>query len=251
MSSLIRCTHCNAELVLEPLEEPMESSLAIIRKSVERCSWRDIADIINSGEAYRILSVEDSLSYKLTDGSSASIDVLDINNEEVVFGFHQSFGDFEMNMRNTNAGGFPESRMLQHLNTNIMKLLPDELLEVITPRHIVQNFGGKKFECDAKLWLPSLYEVFGGEYARYCCDENERQFEFFKNPQNRVKFPRDRQYSIYWWLRSPFVGTTANFWYVNNYGDINGSFGAGWSFDVCPCFIIRKSTLKVISDITE
>lgn len=43
-----------------------------------------------------------------------------------------------MNMRNTNAGGFPESRMLQHLNTNIMKLLPDELLDVITPRHSPQ-----------------------------------------------------------------------------------------------------------------
>lgn len=131
MSSLIRCPHCNTEFALEPLEEPMKPSLTITRKSVERGSWRDIAEIINSGETYRMLSVEDSLSCKLTDGSFASIDVLDINDEEVAFGFHQSFGDFEMNMRNTNAGGFPESRMLQHLNTNIMKLLPDELLEVI------------------------------------------------------------------------------------------------------------------------
>lgn len=250
MSSLIRCPHCNTEFALEPLEEPMKPSLTITRKSVERGSWRDIAEIINSGETYRMLSVEDSLSCKLTDGSFASIDVLDINDEEVAFGFHQSFGDSEMNMRNTNAGGFPESRMLQHLNTNIMKLLPDELLEVITPRHIVQNFGGKKFECDAKLWLPSLYEVFGEEYARYCCDENERQFEFFKNPQNRVKFQRDGQYSIYWWLRSPNVGHATTFWSVNADGNV-GNYYASNSFGVCPCFIIRKSALKVISDIAE
>lgn len=250
MSSLIRCPHCNTEFALEPLEEPMKPSLTITRESVERGSWRDIAEIINSGETYRMLSVGDSLSCKLTDGSFASIDVLDINDEEVAFGFHQSFGNFEMNMRNTNAGGFPKSRMLQHLNTNIMKLLPDELLEVITPRHIVQNFGGKKFECDAKLWLPSLYEVFGEEYARCCCDENERQFEFFKNPQNRVKFQRDVQYSIYWWLRSPYVGYAANFWYVSCSGNTAGN-GAGVSYGGCPCFIIRKSALKVISDIAE
>jgi hypothetical protein len=131
-----------------------------------------------------------------------------------------------------------------------MKLLPDELLEVITPRHIVQNFGGKKFECDAKLWLPSLYEVFGEEYARYCCDENERQFEFFKNPQNRVKFQRDGQYSIYWWLRSPIVGYTTYFCYVFYDGN-TGTANASNSLGVCPCFIIRKSALKVISDIAE
>lgn len=246
MSSLIRCPHCNTEFANEPLEESVNSTLTITRKSVERGSWADIANIIESGETYRMLSVGDSISCKLKDGSNASIDVLDINPygvDEVVFGFHDSIGDAEMNQRNTNAGGFPSTKMLKHLDTDIVKLLPDDLLEVITPRHIVQKFGGGKFECDARLWLPSLYEVFGEEYSRYCCDENEKHFEFFKNPQNRIKLERDGKYSIYWWLRSPNVGYTTYFWFVNTGGSCNLN-NASYSIGVCPCFSIRKDSVK-------
>lgn len=244
MISLFRFPHRNTEFANEPLEESINSTLTITRKSVERGSWADIANIIENGETYKMLSVGDSISCKLKDGSNASIDVLDINPygvDEVVFGFHDSLGDTEMDQRKTNAGGFPSTKMLKHLDTDIVKLLPDDLLEVITPRHIVQKFGGGKFECDARLWLPSLYEVFGEEYSRYCCDENERHFEFFKNPKNRIKLKHDREYSIDWWLRSPCVGTTTVFWVVAEAGYCVSIYSASASLGVCPCFIIRKS----------
>ena len=241
MSFLTGRPYYNTESAYEPLEEHVKPRPTITREYDELGSRRDIVEIINSGEAYRV-SVEDSLSCKLTDGSFASIDVLDISDEEVVFGFHESFGFFGMNMMDKNAGGFPESGMFQHLNTNIMRLLPDELLEVITPRHIAQSLGGKKFECDAKLWPPSLYEVFGEEYARYCCDENERQFEFFKNPHNRIKILKGGQLPVFWWLRSPDVRYTTSFWLVNYNGDLRVS-PSSLSYEVCPCFIIRKSAL--------
>ena len=40
-----------------------------------------------------------------------------------------------------------------------------------------------------------------------------------------------------WWLRSPYVGYSANFWFVD-FGGYCGSYGAGTSFGVCPCFSI-------------
>ena len=41
-----------------------------------------------------------------------------------------------------------------------------------------------------------------------------------------------------WWLRSPYVGSTAHFWYVHNNGGLNGSSNASYSHGVCPCFSI-------------
>ncbi len=40
-----------------------------------------------------------------------------------------------------------------------------------------------------------------------------------------------------WWERSPYVGYTASFWYVNNNGT-NYNYYANNSFGVCPCFSI-------------
>lgn len=40
-----------------------------------------------------------------------------------------------------------------------------------------------------------------------------------------------------WWLRSLYVGSTTNFWYVNTNGYCNGSYASS-SIGVCPCFSI-------------
>ena len=40
-----------------------------------------------------------------------------------------------------------------------------------------------------------------------------------------------------WWLRSPYVGNSTNFWYVYYYGSTNGN-SASNSYGVCPCFSI-------------
>lgn len=44
--------------------------------------------------------------------------------------------------------------------------------------------------------------------------------------------------SNYWWLRSPYISDTTNFWGVANYGYVYGNYGAGSSYGVCPCFSI-------------
>jgi len=42
----------------------------------------------------------------------------------------------------------------------------------------------------------------------------------------------------YWWLRSPLIGNTTNFWGVYGNGGVNNGYGAGNSNGVCPCFSI-------------
>lgn len=43
--------------------------------------------------------------------------------------------------------------------------------------------------------------------------------------------------SNYWWLRSPYIGATANFWSVYNGGNVTSSNAYG-ALGVCPCFSI-------------
>ena len=248
MSLIIHCPHCHGEFTNEPLEEILNPTLTVERRYTERGSWQEIADLIDRGEIHRQLKVGDAISCDLKDGSKATIDVLDINaygTDEVIFGFRHSFGDYQMNGRNTNAGGFPQSKMFQHLEGDIFPKLPDDLRAVITPRVIQQNIRGDSFGTTAHLWLPSLYEVFGEEYREYCSDVGEKHYQYFKNPANRIKFERDGKYSIYWWLRSPNVGNSTTFWYVNNYGNTTNN-NASNSNGVCPCFSICKRSIQTL-----
>lgn len=242
MSSIIKCPHCNGEFTTEPLEEILNPTLTITKAVSEYSSWEEIAELIRVGQAYRLFNVGDSIKCKLKDDSNIFIDIGGINiygQGEVVFSIRDSFGDYEMNGRNTNRGGFPQSKMNRHME-EIFKLLPDELQSVITPRHITQEFNGEKFECDTKLWLPSIYEVYGEERAESACDAGEKQIPLFENPKNRIKFNRNGNQSIWWWLRSPYLGSSTSFWNVSYGGGCN-NFGASYSFGVCPCFIISKN----------
>lgn len=245
MSSLIKCPHCNKEFNNEPLEEVLNPTVNIIKHSTERSSWHDIADMIHAGEYYRMFDVGDSISCTLKDGKRIDIDVAAVNpfgDNQIAFCFHDCLDDdASMNRTNTNRGGFCESKMQDYLNDNIFNLLPDDLKEVITARKIVQTIGGTEFSAECKLWLPSLYEVCGEKYARHSCESNEKQLELFQNPRNRVKFRRGasgEDYSLHWWLRSPYVGYSANFWNVGSYGTCGNSGNASNAYGVCPCFLI-------------
>lgn len=247
MSSLIKCPHCNKEFNNEPLEEVLNPTVNIIKHSTERSSWHDIADMIHVGEYYRMFDVGDSISCTLKDGKRIDIDVAAANpfgDNQVAFCFHDCLNDASMNRTNTNRGGFCESKMQDYLNNDIFNLLPDDLKEVITARKIVQTIRSAEFSAEYKLWLPSLYEVYGEVYTRYNCESNEKQFELFQNPRNRIKFRRgasgeDYSHSLYWWLRSPSVGNSTTFWGVNYYGSCGSGFGdASNTLGVCPCFLI-------------
>lgn len=240
MSSIIKCPHCHGEFDNEPLEEIVNPTLKIVRKSAERSSWNDIAEMIGSGQVYRLFDVGDSISCQLKNGKEILIDVagFDLYGEnQVVFCFHDLYGDSVMNDRNTNAGGFAESKMQRVLNNDIFKQLPDDLQAVIKPREIKQQIRGTEYGVKCNLWIPSIFEVRGAEYAECSSDVGDVWFPIFKDPRNRVKFVDGEDYSSYWWLRSPGIGNTTYFWLVNTNGYCSGN-GASYSYGVCPCFII-------------
>lgn len=205
-------------------------------------NWDVLAGHISNGVENTGLKIGDKFRFKLKDGMDASVSVAAINpygKNTVAFAFDDLLWQEKMNERDTNRGGWAHSKMADILENEILPLLPDELVDVIQPRTIVQNISGTRYERTSKLWLPSRTEMFGEHESYKECDFGDIHFPLFKTEKSRVKALEDGTTEWYW-LRSPTVGNSTNFWYVSNYGD-SSYYDASNVFGVCPCFIIGKS----------
>lgn len=241
MSSRIICPHCNGEIFDEPLEEPLNPTLTVVRKSKERGSWHDIAEGIANGRAHVVFDKRDSIECELKDGRKVIIDVADIDlygNKEVIFCFRDAVAERRMNESRTNRGGFVNVELNKWLNEEFFELLPDDLKDVISPRHIKQTINGTTFECDSRIWIPSIVEVGGDDYREYGTDEEEKQFDLFKDKRNRIKMYDNEV--CWWWLRSPCTSNSSSFLDVNGSGRLNCN-GADYDGAVVPCFFIRAN----------
>ena len=195
--------------------------IGITRRYTARSRWEDVERQIAAGnDGY--LSVGDEIGCTLKNGTEVVLQVLALNPYEpdsVVFGIRDIHWEKEWNERNTNAGGWRDCKMRRFFNNDLLNLLPDDLVAVITPRKIVQKINGADRGTDRTG------------------DVGDVQFDFFKEKRNRVKFKNGEPY--YHATRSPNVTNTTNFWYVSYVGNMNYYY-ALYSSGVCPCFIISK-----------
>ena len=211
--------------------------MKILQYKEKQMSWKNLADLIHDSCARMVLSVGDILEFELKDGTPVRIDVAGIdtyNDNEVIFCFHDVYWKHSMNTNDTNRGGYAESEMAIYLDDEIFPMLPDELQAVIKPRAIHQTVTDYARNC--MLWLPSIYEVAGEEYAEYNTDVNDKHLELFQNRRNRVKFGTDN-YPHYWWERSPNISTSTNFMLVHSNGSANTNYASSTN-GVVPCFSI-------------
>ena len=217
----------------------MPDFVQITRSYESKSRWADIAKQIAAGNN-GYLNVGDSVRCVLKDGTEVTFDVLALNPYQpnsVVLGFRDLHWEMVVNEERTNDGGWRDCKMRKDFESVILPLLPDDLVEAIVPRRIVQRLRGSELESTDKIWAPSYTEVFGTDRGTDLTgDVGDVQFEFFKSKKNRIKFFKDDV--TYWWLRSPNATYSANFWYVTNYGTMYYYGSAFYSFGVCPCFII-------------
>ena len=237
MSSIIKCPHCNREFTTEPLEEILHPTLTVSRTVSEYSSWEEIANVIKDGQAYRLFGVGDSISTTLKNGKTVQIDVAAMNpyaENSVAFVFSDLNWQTEMNERSTNAGGWSKCKARRFLRDEVLPLLPDDLVSVISERKIVQIIDGTRYESDDKLWLPSRTEVFGATDEYKDIDSGDIHFPIFNTEKKRVKCLEDGT-TYPWWERSPYYNYSDSFCGVNTDGDANG-YSAYPSFGVAPAF---------------
>ena len=216
----------------------MTDFVQITRSYDSKSRWADIAKQIAAGNN-GYLNVGDSVRCALKDGTEVTFDVLALNPyhpNSVVLGFRDLHWEMVVNEERTNDGGWRDCKMRKDFESVILPLLPDDLVEAIVPRRIVQRLRGSELESTDKIWAPSYTEVFGTDRGTDLTgDVGDVQFEFFKSKKNRIKFFKDDV--NYWWLRSPYAAYSANFWFVYGNGHVTNGH-ASYSYGVCPCFII-------------
>lgn len=212
------------------------------RKVTSEVSWGEIQALVDQGRATDFHS-GDEVRQVLEDGSIMDFAVAAVNhyqNDEIIFVMKKCLEEeLPMNEKDTNAGGWPKSYLREKANADILALLPDELVKVISPRKIVQIVNGERFESEDKLWAPSEVE-YSGE-ARYGVEEEgDKQFEYYKEKENRISLDTDG-YPCCKWERSQYRGHSCGFMLVNTDGNPNYNDWASSRYGVNLGFCIRKS----------
>lgn len=233
----VRCPQCREEFSWRQYvgEEPREPNATLTRNVEQGINWGQFAEEIHSGYGAIIISVGDTIRFRLTDERTVTIravakDLYEPNS--VIFIFDSTLCNWGMNDRDTNEGGWAKCKIADRLDKEILPLLPEGLQTIIKPRTIKQQIEGQVYEKTSKLWLPSYTEVFKAYYA----DVDDKTFPYFNSEISRVRADKDGS-TVYWWLRSPIVDYSTVFWYVNTNGnDYAGN--ASIAYGVCPCFSI-------------
>lgn len=241
----VNCPHCNTGFAIDVYtgEESRDFNATLTRKSTLHINWKELYEEISNGYVNEVLSEGDSISFQLKDGKHVSVTVAAKNlyqRNSVIFVFDDLLWKHPMNDRDTNVGGWAKSNMADYLEGKILPLLPDELAEIISPRTITQRLGGVEYKRTSKLWLPSLTEVRGETLSTKECDFGDKQFPIFRTEKSRVK-ALENGYTMWYWLRSPYVAYSTSFWLVSS-GGTNNNGSVNYSCGVFPCFSICSKT---------
>ena len=237
----VQCPHCKQEFSVDMYlgEETLSPEACLTRKTKQHISWNEINEEICNGNGRAVLADGDTITFKLKNGKTVTVSVVAhnlYNPREVIFMFDDIYWQSSMNSRDTNRGGWAESKVADYIQNEIQPLLPDELLAVIKSRKIKQKLDNMEYTRESKLWLPSKTELFG-ESERYVeCDFGDKQFSLFTTERSRVKCKENGETDWYW-LRSPYVDYSTSFWIVYYYGG-SSDYTASYTYGVCPCFSI-------------
>ena len=205
-----------------PTEAGSGSPFTVVRRSRSAASLAEIKAAIASGRGPGIIRPFDELEFKLDTGEAVTAVCGGyISPTRARFVFKDALGDACMNEDATNAGGYYKSKGRRHVLENIYPHLPPELREIITPRLFVETIDGERVEYADSLWIPSGTDVFGPLKGWYAEEPDSVQLEIFKTERGRVK-ERGGE-TVFWWLRSPYLGNSTNFCNVNSDGTRNNN----------------------------
>jgi hypothetical protein len=130
------------------------------------------------------------------------------------------------------------------------------VIKAVDKKATAGNQGTSLTTSSDKLWLFAAAELWSKtaiENSSYsdlknnaaACNGEGTQYEYFKNtvgdaePNNSCSalVKRKNGSAYYWWLRSPYVGSTGSFRCVYSNGDV-GYYGAGYTYGVCFGFCV-------------
>jgi hypothetical protein len=210
---------------------------------------------INSFQSGRGVKKEDIIKPTKngeTDGRYA--ETVNDGTPHVVFHFQNIPVSRRMNATDTNEGGYRDSEMRQYLISDtdsggsgrISFLaglknagVPDEVLWGPTRIVSVKGKDGSK-EISDLLWLPTVNELCsiggGKEVVEDETTKNQARLEYHLSIDDVKKYVISGAH--FYWLASPYAGSSSSFCFVNYSGDANFT-SAGSSGGCVPAFCVR------------
>ena len=217
-------------------------------------SWQQIGDLVLKAEQGTVnlsdyFSIGDTKPVTLTTGETIELQVAGFN--------HDAFSDgvtapvtFVMkdclsttvrtNSTNTNAGGYPASKIKTYVETNIYDKLPSDLKALVAPVkkkwYTTYNDVNSLTEGNYNVWLLSEMEVFGTNIYTVGTGEGSK-YPIFTDNASRIKKVNGTAGS--WWLGSCNSNySSSNVVVVNSGGGVYSS-GADNSCGVAAGLCIR------------
>ena len=164
-------------------------------------------------------------------------------------------GYFSMNSSRTNSGGWASSQMrtnicgmsLSNYSGTIIAVIPAALRAVLKSvtkyTDNTANGGGSTASYVTAttdyFFLLSEFEVFGSiSYGNTNEKNKQAQYAYYSAGNSKIKHKHDgTSTAAFWWLRSPYAGTSNIFVFVNNVGTI-ARYGAHFSIGFAPGFCV-------------
>lgn len=205
--------------------------MKIIQKREIFSSWEDLKKLAYTPVI--VIQSGDMIPVTMKNGEKIVLQVTHDETGKTFFVMDDCMKDRHyMNASNTNKGGWASSALREYLNTEVFKLLPDDLQTVIAPTTIVQIVDGERIESKDKLFLLSKTQVFGKGYWSIN-EPQDTQLDCFQQQKDCIKLRFGS--ANYWWLRSPLASSSTTFCSVSNNGNAysyfaSASFGVSWGF---------------------
>ena len=202
-------------------------------------SLKEMLDILKSNKQ-NTLKLGDTMSFELYTGEKVVAEIIGFNHDKIAgrkakakatFRFTID-GEFNMNDKWTNKGGWKSSKMRKVYCQRLFKLLPEELqavIEEVEKETTKGNASTELVKTKDRLFLLSLTEAIGDDHYWSSYVKEGEQYELFKK--------KGYKFSKWSWLRSPNTTNTYYFWYVTSSGSFNNN-GAYSTYGVCFAFAI-------------
>ncbi len=160
-------------------------------------------------------------------------------------GFVLEFADI-ITKYNLGSDTWPSSYIRTYLTNTIYESLPQELKDVIIDTYVVSGHGAgysDNFTTTDKLYLLSIYEVWGNDAPRYdTSNDKTRQLDYYQGITEDEHSKTIKKYNgiaMDWWLRGASPSDDFNYYYVTDSGTC--TVQENWNtFGVSPAFRIGK-----------
>ena len=232
-----------AHIGLAGKEEDCNGICRNMGKIIDKIDWKEVQAAVECRKARISFPVGTEIRIWLKDGRAAAFVVAAVDHYqhgELVFMSRDCIGKEQVMNYWEEKRGWAHSDLRDYLNMDVVKLLPDDLLNVIRPKETVQVVGGNLESSEDLLFLPSEYEVFG-ESKISAYNGTDKQYPYYEVAENRFSEDPDG-YKVSKWLCSSCSYKPNLYSYVSFQGHLS-STNASVPLGVTPGFVIRRSTL--------